>query len=265
MTLKKRLHEILDDTHPHEPITHIFHVFILSLILLNVVAIILETVPEVYGLSPSGFDLFNEISVYIFAVEYLLRISVCTVDPRFSGAIKGRLRFATTPMAIIDLMAFLPFFLPFIHADLRFIRAIRLFRIFRIAKLWRYSNSLKTLNRILKKCKEDILLVLCIMLFVMVFAAIVMFELEHNAQPQVFPNIFATMWWALVTLTTVGYGDVYPVTVVGKLLAAVIAILGIAMYALPTAIIGSAFINDLKERAQEEGKCPHCGQHIEKK
>lgn len=166
-----------------------------------------------------------------------------------------------TPMALIDLLAIIPFYLPFFVPDLRFVRIIRLFRILRILKLGRYSKALQTFGNVLKRKKEDLAIALSTLLVLLVFAASLIYIVEHQAQPEVFSSIPAAMWWAVVTLTTVGYGDVYPVTIVGKLLGAGIAVLGIGLFALPVGILASGFAEEIKGD-DNNPTCPHCGKKI---
>ncbi len=152
-------------------------------------------------------------------------------------------------MAIIDLMAILPFYLPFIiKIDLRSLRILRLVRLLRILKLNRYTKSMKVLGRVIKRKKEELIVTVFITGILMLLAASIMFYIENETQPEAFPNIIASFWWAIATLTTVGYGDIYPVTFLGKFLAGIIAFLGIGLVALPTGIISSGFIEEVESR-----------------
>jgi voltage-gated potassium channel len=235
--------------------------FLLVLIFLNVIALVLETLP---GLGPRtrlafhGFEIF---SVVIFSAEYVLRVWSCTAAHAYRHPVWGRLRFMFTPLAVVDLLAILPFYLPHSALDLRFMRAVRLLRVFRILKLGRYSSALAMLGRIVRSRKEELVGTLIILLVLLVLASSLMYFAEHEAQPEAFSSIPATMWWAIITITTIGYGDMYPITTAGKCLAAVVAVLGIGMFALPTSILGSAFLEDLQRRRRdaEPGSCPHCG------
>ena len=167
------------------------------------------------------------------------------------------------PMTIIDLFAVLPFYLSFVHTDLRFLRALRLFRIIRVAKLTRYSTSVRLFGRVFKESKEELVITLVVMILLIVMSSSFMYFAEHEAQPDKFSDIPSTMWWSVVTLTTVGYGDVYPVTTLGKLFASLISIAGIGMFALPTGILGANFVAQLQKRKPDKRICPHCGKEIE--
>ncbi len=261
MQLKRRAYEILEVAAEGDRASRVFDVFILSLIALNVLALTMETIQPVYARFPTFFRNFETISVLIFTVEYVLRIWSCTASDKYSAPITGRLRFSLTPFAVIDLLAILPFYLPLLGVDLRFMRAVRLFRAFRLAKLVRYSSALHTFGRVISAKKEELVTTLSFMFLLLLLAASLMYFLEHEAQPEVFSSIPAAMWWGVTTLTTVGYGDLYPVTAMGRVLGSVIAILGIGMVALPTGILGSAFVEDLQTRKGPK-LCPHCGEEL---
>jgi voltage-gated potassium channel len=233
------------------------------LILLNVTVVILETVRGIHAVFLWEFLIIDFISVFIFTVEYFLRIWVCTLHEEYSHPITGRIRFAFTPYMIIDALAIFPFFAPFIiPMDLRFLRILRLFRILRVLKLGRYSDAVNTFHRIITRKKEQLLLALSLLFIAMVLASALMYDAEHEAQPEVFASIPHAMWWALVTLATVGYGDVYPVTDMGKILSGVVVIVGIMIFALPTAIFAAGFVEEIEQ--EQEVYCPHCGRKIDK-
>jgi len=261
MRLKKRMHEILDVAGAGDTASRVFGIFIVSLISLNIVALVLETVQSAYDLCPGFFRVFEVVSVLIFTAEYLLRLWSCTVMRNYSSPIGGRLRFAVSPLALIDLLAVLPFYLPFLGIDLRFVRAVRLFRLFRIAKLGRYSQAVRTLGKVFVAKKEELGITFFVLLILLLLSSCLMYFAEHDAQPEAFSSIPAAMWWSVTTLTTVGYGDICPVTIGGKALAAVVAILGIGVFALPTGIIGAGFVEEMQARKkrQHTRTCPHCG------
>jgi len=241
-----------------------FNVFIVALILLNILAMILQSVKAIDELVPRGFLWFEYFSVAVFSVEYLGRLWCCVEDPHYGRPVRGRLRFAVTPLALVDLSAVLPFYLPFLHADLRMMRMfrmVRIMRIMRIAKLGRYSESLQMLIRVLRSRGEQLASAVFLLLILLVVAATLMYTAEKDAQPKTFPSIPSAMWWAAVTLTTVGYGDAYPVTMLGKILGAITAMLGIGMFALPCAILGAGFIEEL-DRDKKKQICPHCGKEL---
>jgi len=261
MSLRKRVYEVVEVAKPNDKLSQDFDMFIVTLIGLNVIALILESVKNIQALSPKLFSTFEYISVLLFSVEYIARIWSSVENPTHKKPISGRLRFSITPLAVVDLLAILPFYLPFTGLDLRFLRVLRMMRIFRVAKLGRYSQSLQTLQRVITAKKEQLVCALFILLLLLVIAASMLYYAENRVQPENFSSIPASMWWAVATLTTVGYGDVYPVTALGKLMASVIAILGIGMFALPTGIVGASFVEEM-ERRKKLIKCPYCGKEI---
>jgi len=246
------------------PIEKWLNLFILVLILLNVVAVVLATEPDLYPKYEAVFWYFEIFSITIFTVEYFLRLWSADCDPRFSDPILGRLKYLLTPFALIDLIAILPFFLPFLAIDLRFIRAVRLFRIFRVLKLGRYNRSIRVLGNVIRSKKEDLAVTVFSVGILLIIASTIMYYLEHDSQPESFSSILNSMWWGVATLTTVGYGDIYPKTVLGKFIGSLIAILGIGLFALPTGIIASGFSEEMSHKEPETIVCPNCGHKIEK-
>lgn len=261
--IKARIYGILE---PGDEDSRYFDPFIMSLIALNVLAVVLETVDWIYAGHAALFRAFDVFSVMVFTVEYILRAWSCTVNPRYGNSVTGRLRYLITPMALVDLLAILPFYLPFVYTDLRFMRALRLFRLFRILKLARYSESLQTFVDVLRLKKEELLLMFFAIIILLVISSSLMYEAEHEAQPRAFASIPAAMWWGIVTLATVGYGDVYPVTDWGRFIGSIVVILGIGLFALPTGVLASGFAEVLATRKEESRRgnqrCPHCGRYI---
>ena len=261
--IRKRVREIVVVARPGDTASRTFDVFVVTLILLNVAAMIAESVEHVRSAMGTSLAVFEYFSVAVFSAEYVLRVWSCVEDPLYQRPIIGRLRFAATPLAIVDLLAVLPFYLPFVRLDLRMLRMLRIMRIIRLAKLGRYSDSLQTLGRVVATKKEQLVSALFILVILLVIASCLMFYAEHQTQPDTFSSIPAAMWWAVTTVTTVGYGDVLPATSLGKLLGSVIAVLGIGMFALPTGILGAGFVEEMERRRQPQS-CPHCGKEIKR-
>jgi len=261
--LKTRIYGILE---PGDEDSKYFDPFIMGLIVLNVAAVVLETVQSIYSAYAFLFRAFDVFSVAVFTVEYILRVWSCTVNPRFKDPVRGRLQFLVTPLAIVDIIAVLPFYLPIFFMDLRFMRAMRLFRLFRVLKLARYSEALQTFVDVLRLKKEEILLMFFAIMILLVVSSSLMYEAENAAQPEAFSSIPVAMWWGIVTLATVGYGDVYPVTLWGKLIGSIVVILGIGLFALPTGVLASGFAEVLakrkEDRKMQKFRCPHCGRYI---
>jgi voltage-gated potassium channel len=232
------------------------------LIIVNVIVVILETVASIHAQYLVEFRLIDDISVVIFTIEYILRLWTCTLHTAFQKPVSGRLRFAFTPLAIVDLLSFLPFYIPMILPfDLRMLREFRLLRLIRVLKLGRYSQSIKLFEEVLVKKKEDIVVAVGILLMVLVIASSCMYYAEHQAQPEKFASIPHAMWWGIITLATVGYGDIYPITPLGQLIGGVVVVIGIGVFALPTAILAAGFIEVIDARKNTENMtvCPHCG------
>ncbi len=260
---RKRIHSILETAPYKSGLAFSINIGLITLITLNIVATILGTVHDINVEYGAILHIFEAVSVFIFSVEYLLRTWSCVEKPIYSGSFRGRLKFVRSPMAMIDLIAILPFYLQFfISFDLITLRAFRLVRIFRIFKLSRYASSMRTMGNVFRQCKEELVITIFIVSILLVVASSFMYLAERQAQPDVFSSIPATMWWGVATLTTVGYGDIYPVTVVGKVIAGIIAVLGVGMFALPAGILGSGLVDQLQRRKQKKRSCPHCGEEI---
>ncbi len=258
---KKRIFEILDLAESGDSISRVWDIFIISLICLNVGAVILETVQSIHAQMVGFFRWFEVISVAVFTVEYVLRLWSVTAEDNYKRPFIGRLKYAFSFLSLVDLFAILPFYLPFlIPIDLRMLRALRLLRIFRILKVGRYSKSIASLGYVLKEKKEELAITAFVVGLLLIVASSLMFYVENPSQPEVFSSIPASMWWGVATLTTVGYGDVYPVTTLGKILGACIAILGVGLFALPAGILAGGFAEALdKKEKEEKTTCPECG------
>jgi len=259
-TLRCRTYRILDVAEKGDRASRLADIFIMGLIVLNVLAVMLETVNALRSQFGTLFRAFEIGSVVIFTVEYLLRLWSSTENERFHGTVKGRIRFALSPLAVIDLLAILPFYLPMlIPIDLRLLRLLRLFRVLRLLKIGRYSDSLRMFGIAFRESKEELAIVSFVLVILLILVSSGMYYAEHEVQPESFSSIPAAMWWGIITLTTVGYGDTYPLTPLGKALGAAVAILGIGMFAIPAAILSSAFVDALRELRSDRKACPHCG------
>ena len=250
---RRQIYEILDPGRSDSTLGRTVDIALMTLISLNVIAVILESVPAYDAAYGQFFFAFEVLSVGLFTAEYLCRVwSVVDHEDESLGyrsPFTGRLRYMLTPMAIIDLLAIIPFYLTiFFQVDLRFLRVLRLFRIF---KLTRYSSSMTLLLSVLKEEAKPIAASMFVLFLLVIIAASMTYLAEHTAQPDKFGTIPAAMWWAIITMTTVGYGDVIPVTVIGKFLAACIGIIGMGMVALPAGLLASGFNSALHRRRRE--------------
>lgn len=262
LEIKKQVFEIIDENDTKNIQGRLFNIFIMAFIFINTVAIILETVENISVQYAYFLWIFEIISVAIFTIEYILRLWTCNINDKFKNSVKGRIKFAITPFALIDLIAILPFYLVFIPFDLRFIRALRLIRLFRLLKIGRYSKALKTFGIVFKEKKEELCITIFSVSIILIVASSMMYIVENEAQPDVFSSIPASMWWGVITLTTVGYGDVYPITTIGKLLGGIIALLGVGMVALPAGILASGFADIIQKTKEDEIICPHCDRNV---
>lgn len=251
--LKKKVYDFINED-------SWFQNFIYALIILNISSLILASYKEIFGPFKWFFDLFELFSVAIFSLEYVLRLWTADLSLSEGSALSKRVKFGFSAYGLIDLIAILPFYLPlFFPFDLRVLRILRLFRLLRIFKLGRLSKSLQTIMSVLKDSKSELSLTLFVAFILLILSSTLMFYVENEAQPDKFENIGQSLWWSVATLTTVGYGDIYPITALGKIISSIIAIIGIGVLALPTGIISSAFINRLEKDKVNKCECPKCG------
>ena len=244
--MRTRLYRILEGEHATIPLARAVDVFLIVLISLNVVAAIVETVAEIRAEFGALLHTFELVSIAIFTIEYLARIWVSVDDPERDGAtpFKARLRYMVSPLALIDLIAILPAYLGFLSAvDLRWLRLFRLLRLFKLTRYWSALNLLYRVMRDEAQIIGEAIFLLCV---IMVLASGGMYVVEHRAQPEAFGNVPAAMWWTISTLTTVGYGDVVPITPLGKILGGFISLIGIGMVAFPAGILAAGFAEQIR-------------------
>ena len=248
VSLRHRTFEIVEEAAPGDRPSRLFDRFLIVLISVNIAAVVLETVPSLHDRFALEFLVFEVISVIIFTVEYAVRVWVAPEHPSLKrhGPVMGRLRYAVSVSALIDLLAFLPFYLAiFFGADLRVLRVLRLLR---FLKLMRYSSALMTLQRVLYDERRALVASLLIMFGLLIISSTAIYHAERHAQPEDFGSIPAAMWWSLATLTTVGYGDIVPVTLYGKMIGGVVMLFGLGMFALPLGIIAMGFSQEVNQR-----------------
>lgn len=263
MTLRRRLYLTLEPTEKGGILERIFEIFLIIIIILNIAAIVLDSVKEVHAEYQHFFERFETISIILFTCEYFLRIYSIVENPKYADPVKGRWKFIVTPIAIIDLLAIVPFYLSFLPLDLRFLRIFRLMAVFRLFKIARYLHALKIFRQVLADRKEQLVLSFLFIFFVLIIISFGMYYVESEVPNTKFTSIPATMWWGISTLTTVGYGDIVPVTTIGKILGGAIALAGVALLALPAGILSSGFYELLHHDIKPEPKkCPHCGKDI---
>lgn len=266
MIFKQKIALLFDDNKNNTKGDKLIEFFIAGLIVLNTLAIVLESYREIHLEFADFFNLLEIFSISVFTIEYIIRVWISDILYPKLKPYKARLKYITSFMGIIDLISILPFYIPyFIKIDLRIFRTLRLFRLLRLLKLKRYFKSLDVILSVIKKTKNEIVVTIFLVFILLVLASTLMYNIEKTAQPDAFQNIGQAMWWAVATLTTVGYGDIYPVTGMGKILSAFIALLGIGIVALPTGIISSAYIEEIRNlKKHNSDECPHCGKEIQK-
>jgi voltage-gated potassium channel len=227
----------------------LFDKFIYVLIILNIVAMIMESHVSLSLAYGNAFGIFESTSIFIFSFEYLYRVFIA-----FKGdKLKGVSKYVFSVFGIIDLISILPFYLnTFIKVDGRFLRILRLFRLTRIFKLGRDSSSLKLFTKALSSVKNELRFTLFLSALMILFSASAIYYLENEVQPEKFSSISESIWWATVSLATVGYGDVYPVTIGGKIFASLISLIGIGIVAIPTGIISASFVEEIRLVREEK-------------
>ena len=265
--MKKLIFQIIQPDRGNSLASRVFDWFITTLILLSVVSVYVVT----FDLPPkvkTPLARFEDFVAVVFSIEYLLRIWTADLLHPDCGAVRSRAKYVCSPMAIIDLVSVLPFWLPMIiPGSMMGVRALRLVRVLRLFKLGRYFEAVSSIGDVVRAKKRELFGSLFFVFLMMMVSSLVIYSVEHEAQPDVFRNAFSGLWWAVATLTTVGYGDIYPVTAVGRIFGAVIALLGIGMVAIPTGIISSGLMENLaKKEKQDEDEafcfCPHCGKRL---
>ena len=252
MSFRNACYHILapaSEAHDYKKSSKLFDMLLIVLIIVNVGAMMLETVPGIPAILKHELHVIEVVSVLIFTIEYVLRVYSCASGPNRPASQattpwQKRWAYIKSPMALVDLMAILPFYLSiFVAFDLRI---LRVFRVLRILKIGRYSRSMQTLITVLRNESHSLIAAISVLLLFTVIAATCIYYIEHTAQPNVFSSIPASLWWALVTLTTVGYGDAVPVTALGKVFGGLITIMGICFYALPAGILSSSYTTQMQ-------------------
>jgi len=248
MTLRLKIFNLFELQGPAIRTAHLVNTLLMALILINVLAVIIESVDAYRRAYATWLWWFEVFSIGIFTVEYLLRLWVSVEHTRYANGWRGRLRYAVSPMALVDLLAILPFYLSmFVAIDTRILRVLRLLRLF---KLTRHFAVLEVIGTVLRNEARTLLSAIFVMIILVILSSAGIHILERAAQPEAFGSIPRAMWWATVTLTTVGYGDVVPQTLAGRLLGVVITVLGVGMAALPAGIIASGFTSELARRRE---------------
>lgn len=261
--IKKTVFEVIQPTENSNKISsRIFDIGIIVLIIISIISVFATT----FDISARMLKLLyviETVTVIIFTAEYLLRIWTADLLYPSLSKCRARLRYIRSGMAIVDLLAIIPFYLPMIiPINLLGIRAIRLIRLLRILKLKRYSEAMAAISYVLKQKSHEMCVSMFFVCILMLISSLLIYYAEHDAQPDKYQNAFSGLWWTVTTLTTVGYGDIYPITTVGKILGTFIAILGIGLVAIPAGILSSGFTEHLENNKSSDNYCPHCGKRL---
>lgn len=283
MGIKRRIYEILFNTREGDRTANAFFFFIFTLIILNIVVGIIESdrhvrveINTMLGFAdslefedhgehatprPNFFYLFELVSVLIFTVEYVLRLWSCTASEAYKGFVRGRAKLAREPLLIVDLVAIAPFYIQLLMPagiDLRFVRVLRLFRIFRLFRSSRLAAAFALLSSVIYERRNELLVSVVVVVIAVILAGSVIHIVEKGHKPddpEHFHSVPQSMWWAIVTVTTIGYGDTSPVTTGGKIIGAIVAFTGVCVFALPVGIIGAGFVEtmDAQRKARQQG------------
>ena len=246
---RQRLHEILQPARPGDKVSQAFDVLLATLIVVCTVVTVAETFEPERQITLALY-LIESVVAVLFLVEYLCRIITADFLYPEKSKVKSRLAYIFSPLGIVDLLAILPYLLGIMTLNLTALRLIRLLSMFSSSRLGNYSNGLTTIGRALRSRKEELVSALVLILTLMIVAALLMCFVERSTQPEAFGDGISAFWWALETLTTIGYGDVYPITFWGKLLATVIGFLGVGVVAVPSAIIAGGYIEESEKQAR---------------
>ena len=248
-TLRQRVHALVFPGTYGGKLQELFDGFIALCVLLSVFAVIMESVQSVSYMLNIQFVILDAVMVGIFTIEYFMRMYSCVEEPGFKSAVAGRFKQATTVSTFIDFLAILPFFLEGLLNHVLDLRFLRVFRLTRLLKLTRGNDATITLVKVLSREWPIISASAFIMILLVIMTASLGFLFEHEAQPDKYENIPTTIYWAVITLASIGYGDIYPVTPIGRAMTVVMAFAGIGIFAIPAAILASAFSDELvKER-----------------
>ncbi|HEV2678353.1 MAG TPA: ion transporter [Aliidongia sp.] len=250
-TLRQQVNALFDHDLPSNLGGRLISGFVGLLIIVNVFSVVLESVESLRVKHFETFWWIEQVSTAVFAIEYLLRVwsAPDRVSGRFRAPLAGRLRYASRPFALVDLIAILPAILGMLGAD--DLRVLRLLRLLRMLKLTRHSTAFTMVWDVFREEAQSIGAVLFILVITLIMSGSIMYMLEGDAQPEVFSSIPAAIWWALVTLTTVGYGDMVPVTVWGKLFGGLVAIVGVCTLALFSGLLTVSFMDQLRMRREQ--------------
>jgi voltage-gated potassium channel len=251
--LRRRLFHELEPVHREAGLSVLNRCIVVA-ILVSVAFVIAESEPAIHDTNPAVFHAVEICFGLLFLVEYVARVWVAADDPRYSDGVRGRLRYMLTPSALIDLVAVTPLFLYFISAEAYIIRILRVVRVLRLAKLGRFTVATRALSTAVHARRYELMISFGVAIFILVLSSTLMYIVEGPTQPKVFGSIPRAMWWAIATLTTVGYGDVVPLTTAGRILGGITAVTGVGLIAMPAGILAAAMSDAIHTRRAAEHK-----------
>ena len=254
MTIRHRLYLELDPGARTAPGFSFTNKIIMAVILVSVVMALAGTEPTLTSGYERLWDAADNFVIAFFLAEYVSRLWVCVENPANEGGWRGRLRYALSAPALIDLAVLAPTLLFAVGSEAFLLRLVRLMRILQLARLGRFSRSMALVTAAFRRRASELGLAFGLALMLVIVSSTMLYIVEGGIQPEAFGSIPRAMWWSIATLTTVGYGDVYPVTALGRLFAALTALMGICLIAMPAGIFASAFSDALEERRREEGR-----------
>lgn len=261
-SIKSEICSILINQNPKDKRVKIFDLILFTLISLSILSLILETDQTIDKYAGNILFWFEVVVVIAFTIEYALRIWCCTSIKKYTPPVLGRIKYALTPLMLVDLLAILPFYTSFLCDDFLFLRIFRLTKIFfRLIKLTKHSPGINNLISALKRTRRELTLSVLVFIIIVIMTASVMYMLEKDLQPEVFSSIPQALYWTVITFTTVGYGDICPVTSLGKFIAAISGIIGVIMFAVPTAILFSAMVDEFRIKKQRIS-CHNCNGNL---
>lgn len=246
-SFRQKIHALLFPNEFSGSLQKVFDIFIIICIIISVSSIILESVASVEHILATQFAIIDRISVVVFTLEYGMRLYSCVEEPEFMyHPIAGRFNYAKKLPSIIDLLAILPFFLEVFLSQLFDLRFLRVFRLLRLLKLTRYTGATSILTKVISREWSVLVTAAFIMFLLVILTASLGYLFEHEAQPEKFENIPQSIYWAVITLASVGYGDISPVTPMGRIMTIILALLGIGIFAIPAALLSSSFTDQLR-------------------
>lgn len=280
--IKQKIYNVIREDHKNTISGTLFDTIIVVFIMLNITFIIIETFNPPSWFIPI-YNVVEFITVVVYTIEYFLRIWTAPLKYPEEKTYKARLKYMISFMAIIDLMSILPAYLPFVFViNFKVLRILKVFKLLRVFKIGRYVDSFSAIVYVLKSKAHQLISSVIILFVLLIMASVIMYDIESQVQPEVFENALSSLWWAVATVTTVGYGDLYPITTAGKILGIVVVLMGVGLVAIPTGIISAGFVESIgmftgeteinsddkqlinnKQITFKARYCPYCGKPME--